>query len=79
LPLTLRTEWSAGIATIKLVAMNLDKINDAIRQCVEDCRAEGDPIAAAMKCLRELRNNPDWTHEEVAQVKNGVIAILGQN
>jgi hypothetical protein len=56
--------------------MSIDKINDAIRQCVEACEGEGDPMVAVMRCLRELRRNPDWTEEEIAHVKDGAIAIL---
>jgi hypothetical protein len=58
--------------------MSLDKVNDAIRKCLELCQAEGDPISAALRCIRELRKNPDWTEDEIIQVRNGVIAILKQ-
>jgi hypothetical protein len=56
--------------------MDLDKVNDAIRQCLKACQSEEDPIGSALRCIRELRKRPDWTEDEIIQVRNGVAAIL---
>jgi hypothetical protein len=58
--------------------MEIDKINDAVRQCLKDCQGEEDAIGCALRCLRALRKQPGWTDDEVIQVRNGVVAILRQ-
>jgi hypothetical protein len=35
-------------------------------------------MGSALRCLQELRRNPDWTDDEVVQVRNGVVAILSR-
>ena len=54
----------------------MDKINDAIRLCLKQCRESDDPMGTAMRCLRDLRVDPNWTHDEIVQVRNGVITML---
>jgi len=52
------------------------KINDAIRRCLDQCLDADDQLAAALKCLRELRRTEGWTLEEVDAVKAGVVTML---
>jgi hypothetical protein len=56
--------------------MSLDNINEATRQCVENCRATADPLGAALKCLEEVRLSFDLTDEEVQQVLVAVVRQL---
>jgi hypothetical protein len=54
----------------------MDKINDAIRRCLGHCEGTHDPMGTVMRCLRELRHDPNWTEDDILQVRNGVTALL---
>jgi len=56
--------------------MDADKINQAIRDCLDKCMDAEDQFAAALKCLRELRRSEEWTTEEVDAVKRGLVTML---
>jgi len=53
-----------------------NKINDAIRVCLDQCVGPDDQMVAALNCLRELRRTGGWTLEEVDAVKAGVVTML---
>jgi hypothetical protein len=41
----------------------------ALRSCLDECRQDATPLAALDKCVKQLRQNPDWTDAEVAEVE----------
>ena len=50
-------------------ADQLQKIMTALRRCVEQCRREQSPLVALEKNLENLRTNPDFTAEEIAEIE----------
>jgi len=51
----------------------MNDVNDAIRERMNKCFGAEEPLAAALKCLRELRHTEGWTLEEVDAVEAGVV------
>jgi hypothetical protein len=50
-------------------ADHLLKTMSALRRCLDECRHDATPLATLDKCVRQLRQNPDWTDAEVAEVE----------
>jgi len=50
-------------------ADQLLKTMTALRSCLETCREDATPLAALDKCLSRLRQDPDWTEAEIAEVE----------
>jgi hypothetical protein len=55
-----------------------DKVNAAISECLQECQQAPDVQLAALQFLTRLRKHPDWTHDEVNQVRVGVVGLLSQ-
>jgi hypothetical protein len=50
-------------------AEHLHKTMTALRCCVEHCRKDPAPLAALEKNLQELRNSPDFSAADVAEIE----------
>jgi hypothetical protein len=53
------------------------KINQAIRNCLNRCYVTANPLDALADCVAELRDQPEWTVPEIAQVEGAVRRMLG--
>jgi|GEM_PF-1263503 len=56
--------------------MNADKVNDAIRECLEHCKGTHNPHHIAASFVAGLRRRPEWTNEEVDQVTAALSVLL---
>jgi hypothetical protein len=52
-----------------------EKVNNAIRECLNECRGK-DVQLVTSKFLSRLRRDPNWTQEEVDQVSAGLVSLL---
>jgi hypothetical protein len=52
-----------------------EKVNNAIRECLQQCQGK-DVQLVASKLLSRLRRDPAWTQEEVDQVSAGLVSLL---
>jgi len=55
---------------------HLLKTMTAVRSCISNCRRDSAPLVALESYLQELRHNPDWTKEEVAEVECAARRVL---
>lgn len=53
-----------------------EKINQAVRDCLDRCYLAGDQMSAMTDFLARLRWKPGWTSEEIAHVHWSVLRIL---
>ena len=56
--------------------MPTDKINNAIRECLDHCQGVPHPHLIAASFLSGLRRRPEWTQDEVDQVTAAVAVLL---
>jgi hypothetical protein len=45
------------------------KTMSALRRCLDECLQDASPLATLDKYLKELRQNPDWTDAEIAEME----------
>ena len=50
-------------------ADHLLKTMTILRRCLEECRRDATPSAALDNYVGQLRQNPDWSDAEVAEVE----------
>lgn len=55
---------------------DIGKINTAVQDCLRQCNASPEPLAALAAYLVKLSSNPDWKEEQVEAVEAGVIRML---
>ena len=53
-----------------------NKINQAIRDCLDSCYESEAPLMALVVFAEKLAADRDWTHEELVQVTKHVFPIL---
>jgi hypothetical protein len=61
-------------------AVDLDKISQAIHQCLDSYQPGRQPLSHLAAHLERLRADPEWTADEVAQVDRAarrILAVLG--
>ncbi len=52
------------------------KINDAVRECLEQCYPSQQPLATLAVYLIRLSSKPDWNQEQIDSVEAGVVRML---
>lgn len=57
--------------------MSVDKINRAIRECLQRCYGSDDTIATVAGFVGELQDSIGWTVEEIHAVELPVLRMLG--
>ena len=55
--------------------MSADNVNDAIRECLDDCKGVPSPHVVAASFVSGLRRRPDWIQEEIDQ-RSAALAVL---
>jgi hypothetical protein len=59
-----------------------EKVNRAVRACLERCIGAADPLVQASAYLEQLRRDPTWTADEVREVEamilKAVKIVVGQ-
>lgn len=55
---------------------NVSKINDAVRDCLDQCYPSPQPLATLAAYLIKLSNSPNWKQEEIDAVEGGVVRML---
>jgi hypothetical protein len=58
------------------VVKSTDKINQAIRECLNRCYSSPTPVLSLTEFLKSLRESGDWQREEVAKVRSAAVHIL---
>lgn len=53
-----------------------NRINAAIRECLDQCYASQTPIPCLAEYVAMLGGDPDWSDAEVAEVENAVRQML---
>jgi hypothetical protein len=53
-----------------------DRINAAIRECLDRCYASQTPIPCLAEYVALLGSDPEWSPAEVSEVENGVRQML---
>jgi hypothetical protein len=53
-----------------------NRINAAIRECLDQCYASQTPLPCLAEYVAMLRGDPAWSDAEVAQVENAVWQML---
>jgi hypothetical protein len=54
----------------------VEKLNQAVHECLSRCYAADDQLAALTDFLTGLRRNPNWTKAEIADLHTAVLRIL---
>jgi hypothetical protein len=57
-------------------ADHLLKTMSALRRCLDECRQDATPLVALDKWVKQLRQNPDWTDAEIAEVETSARRAL---
>lgn len=52
------------------------KIESAVQDCLEECRASNTPFTRLAERLEELKSDPAWTEEERREFKLRVVRVL---
>ena len=53
-----------------------EKVNRAVRACLERCIGAGDPLVQARDSIEQLRRDPTWTDAEVRDVEAMVLKAV---
>jgi hypothetical protein len=53
-----------------------DEINQAIRECLDECYKAAHPIACLGEYLTKLRQRTGWTEVDVSRVQQKVLRVL---
>lgn len=55
---------------------DLNKVNAAVRDCLDQCYRSPQPLATLASYLVKLSNTPDWKQHEIDAVEAGVVRML---
>ena len=58
------------------VVKSTDKINGAIRECLNRCYSSPTPVLSLTEFLKALRESGEWKRDEVAKVRSAAVHIL---
>jgi hypothetical protein len=53
-------------------------MNNAVKAYVDMACESENPLAVLMRCVDSLRDNGNWSHDEIAEVERSVLSILKQ-
>jgi hypothetical protein len=56
--------------------MDLERVNQAIRDCLQLCRGKGDVLPVIAGFMAGLKAAGQWRHEEIRAVDVGVLKVL---
>jgi hypothetical protein len=68
--------FSRLICEGKPMSVNLEKVNAAVRDCLDQCYPSRQPLATLAAYLIKLSTNPDWRQDEIDAVEAGVVRML---
>jgi hypothetical protein len=57
--------------------MPFTKVSEAIREVMDQCYVSSAPLATLGTFIDRLDGDPDWSHDEVHEVRHKAIRILG--
>jgi hypothetical protein len=52
------------------------KIESAVANCLEECRATDRPYSRVTEFIAGLQGDPDWTPQEVIELQTRIIRVL---
>lgn len=56
--------------------LTVNRMNNAIRACLDECYAADNPLATMAEFVRRLRQNPQWRESEIDEVEVTVRRML---
>ena len=56
--------------------MPTHRVNSAVRDCMAQCALSQTPVAVAAAYIQKLEFDPDWTPDEIRDVRLGVGQLL---
>lgn len=61
---------------IRMEQQQQPKIESAVQDCLEECRASSTPFTLLAEWLESLKKDPTWTEAELREFKLRVVRVL---
>ncbi len=61
---------------LRMEQQQQSKIESAVQECLEECRASNTPFTHLAERLEYLKSDPDWTDSELLEFQRRVMRVL---
>ena len=61
---------------LRMEQQQQSKIESAVQDCLDECRASPTPFTLLAEWLENLKSDPDWTEAERREFKLRVVRVL---
>jgi hypothetical protein len=56
----------------------VERVQSAIRDCIERCKSDDEPMACIAEFVSSFRSDPDWTESEISHVQLSATRVIAR-